>query len=305
MCKVLRRELHKLQNYKIKYVYYIRHSFFLEKYKLRETYKKLFGYSNYCIFLVKRLKGMIMIIPFKIGELYSRNDVYTILSVPEERQGGIWNTGYREYEDDFYVFSTIEGPGSTGHNYDNKFIGDDLLWYTKNSHSLKTKTIQEMLNREKNIYVFTRENNKDKFTYQGNARAKETKDGKPAMILWEFKDHREYHPQKAIEEVADGENYKEGSVKKITVNAYERNPVARKKCIDHYGCQCSICNFDFEQTYGEIGKEFIHVHHLVELSTIKGEYEVDPIEDLRPVCPNCHAMLHRRKPAYSIQEIKE
>ncbi|MDB9470225.1 hypothetical protein PN480_18680 [Dolichospermum circinale CS-1225] len=34
------------------------------------------------------------------------------------------------------------------------------------------------------------------------------------------------------------------------------------------------------------------------------EYEVDPIKDLRPVCPNCHAMIHRRLPPLSIDEIK-
>jgi 5-methylcytosine-specific restriction enzyme A len=62
---------------------------------------------------------------------------------------------------------------------------------------------------------------------------------------------------------------------------------------------------DFEKVYGEIGKGFIHVHHIVELSNIKSEYKVQPIEDLRPVCPNCHAMLHRKKPAYKIEELKE
>ena len=56
--------------------------------------------------------------------------------------------------------------------------------------------------------------------------------------------------------------------------------------------------------YGKIGEGFIHVHHLLELSVIKKEYKVDPINDLRPVCPNCHAMLHRKKPAYSIEELR-
>lgn len=62
---------------------------------------------------------------------------------------------------------------------------------------------------------------------------------------------------------------------------------------------------NFEERYGEIGKGFIHVHHEVEISTIGEDYEIDPIDDLKPVCPNCHAMLHKRKPAYSIDELKE
>lgn len=94
----------------------------------------------------------------------------------------------------------------------------------------------------------------------------------------------------------------EGAKKQITVNAYERNPKARKKCIQNYGFKCSVCEFDFEEVYGEIGKEYIHVHHLKSLSEISEEYEVDPINDLRPVCPNCHSMLHKAN--YSIEQLK-
>ena len=97
--------------------------------------------------------------------------------------------------------------------------------------------------------------------------------------------------------------YFEGTKRRIVVNAYERDNKARKKCIEHYGYKCVICNFDFEQYYGEIGKEFIHVHHLKSLAEIGEAYKVNPIDDLRPVCPNCHAMLHKRKPAYEVEEL--
>lgn len=97
----------------------------------------------------------------------------------------------------------------------------------------------------------------------------------------------------------------EGSKKQITVNAYERSSQARQDCINEYGYKCVICNFDFEKMYGEIGHNFIHVHHVKPLSEIDEQYKINPIEDLRPVCPNCHAMLHKRKPAYSIEEIQD
>ncbi len=96
----------------------------------------------------------------------------------------------------------------------------------------------------------------------------------------------------------------EGAKKKIIVNSYERNNKARRLCIKHYGVKCQVCNFDFEKTYGEIGKKFIHIHHLVRISDIKEEYMIDPIEDLRPVCPNCHAMLHKKEPPFTIEELK-
>ncbi len=89
------------------------------------------------------------------------------------------------------------------------------------------------------------------------------------------------------------------------VNIYERDPSHRKKCIEHYGYNCQICNFSFESKFGEIGKEFCHVHHIEPISETGGEYVVDPKEDLIPVCPNCHAMLHRRKPALKPKELRD
>lgn len=106
------------------------------------------------------------------------------------------------------------------------------------------------------------------------------------------------------EEVTEDVLY-EGARRRISVNAYERNPVARRKCIEHFGTRCIICGFDFEEVYGDIGQGFIHVHHLKSIADIGETYEVDPINDMRPVCPNCHAMIHRRSPAYSLEEVRD
>ncbi|HEV2149717.1 MAG TPA: HNH endonuclease [Longimicrobiaceae bacterium] len=101
------------------------------------------------------------------------------------------------------------------------------------------------------------------------------------------------------------DTYTEGAVKTVRVNRYERDEKARQTCIDHYGARCGVCKLDFKQRYGEVGDGFIHVHHLVPLAAVGGAYEVDPILDLRPVCPNCHAMLHRRTPEpYTIEELR-
>lgn len=96
----------------------------------------------------------------------------------------------------------------------------------------------------------------------------------------------------------------EGLKKTISVNAYERNGTARRQCIEHYGTICNICQFDFEAVYGNVGSGFIHVHHIVPLHVIDQSYKVDPISDLRPVCPNCHAMLHRGSTTLSIEELR-
>lgn len=109
----------------------------------------------------------------------------------------------------------------------------------------------------------------------------------------------------SADEIREPTGLLEGATKQVVVNAYERNSRARQACIAHYGSRCSVCDFDFGQVYGEIGRDFIHVHHLVPLSEIGKEYQIDPVQDLRPVCPNCHAMLHRRMPPLSVLELKE
>lgn len=102
-----------------------------------------------------------------------------------------------------------------------------------------------------------------------------------------------------------GVNFSEGAKKTIQVNAYERDKNARDACIAHWGERCQVCQFSFEDRYGQLGAGYIHVHHLTPLASIGKNYEVNPIEDLRPVCPNCHAMLHRRNPPLSIKDLRE
>lgn len=107
------------------------------------------------------------------------------------------------------------------------------------------------------------------------------------------------------EEIEEPQKYSEGAGKKIDVTVYERNIYARRKCVEHYGFDCNICGFSFEQAYGIFGKDYIHVHHIKPIAEIGREYEIDPIEDLRPVCPNCHAMIHSLKPPLSLSRVKE
>lgn len=105
------------------------------------------------------------------------------------------------------------------------------------------------------------------------------------------------------EEVVTPERYFDGASKKISVNSYERNSAAREKCIEYHGYVCAVCSFDFEKFYGEIGTNYIHVHHIVPLHEIKEEYEINPKTDLIPVCPNCHAMIHRSQ--LTVDELKQ
>ena len=100
------------------------------------------------------------------------------------------------------------------------------------------------------------------------------------------------------------EEHSEDAVHQVSVNVYERSDSARRACINHYGTNCAVCGLNFEGLYGPIGAGYIHVHHLVPLSDCGEGYKVDPVKDLRPICPNCHAMAHRRNPPYSVEELQ-
>ena len=98
----------------------------------------------------------------------------------------------------------------------------------------------------------------------------------------------------------------EGAVETTIVNRYERDRRGRSLCIAYYGYTCAACDQKLSELYGEVADRLIHVHHLVPLSTINAEYSLDPIHDLRPLCPNCHAVAHLRNAhPYSIGEIRE
>ncbi len=148
-------------------------------------------------------------------------------------------------------------------------------------------------------------NHMHEFGYQGIPRSvREIKD----EALLDFL----LHPHQIANDEAYDVDYPEnddklyeGALMKVNVNKYERNQKARRECVAKKGYQCLVCGRDFEATYGEIGKNFIHVHHLTPISTIGQEYELNVDTDLAPVCPNCHYMLHRKNPPYTIEELKD
>ncbi len=106
------------------------------------------------------------------------------------------------------------------------------------------------------------------------------------------------------DESASADAFPEGAATMVYVNRYERNPAARARCLGHYGLRCCVCNMSFAEDYGDLAASYIQVHHLKLLGDICEEYEVDPIRDLRPVCPNCHAVIHLMKPPMSIDEAR-
>jgi predicted HNH restriction endonuclease len=156
-----------------------------------------------------------------------------------------------------------------------------------------------LFNKREEYDLFLQDN-KDQGVY-------ENKETNTLTIRNRISSHSAYTPfainAPFLDDDADFVNVIEGAKCQITVNFYEREPKARNICIKKWGTNCSVCNINFGRDYGDIGNGFIHVHHLIPISSIKKEYKLNPEKDMRPVCPNCHAMLHRRNPPFSIDEL--
>lgn len=242
---------------------------------------------------------------FIVGKTYKRKDVFEVIGLPEIPKGGNWYTGCNKYKNDWFIFCNIGVTGRTGHDYNNQFAGDNLVWFGETGTKKEHPTIQSLISPPGKVYIFARASNREPFIYAGLGKAKSVEDISPVKIIWEFVYEDELQPIVLAEEVLDAQKYSEGATQQIFINVYERNPEARRKCIEHYGTSCYVCEFQLDRVYGKIGSGFIHVHHLKSISEIGQEYEVDPVEDLRPVCPNCHAMLHRKTPAYTIEELRD
>jgi 5-methylcytosine-specific restriction protein A len=107
------------------------------------------------------------------------------------------------------------------------------------------------------------------------------------------------------ETLSERREYFEGAVRQVLVNVFERDPIARDACLKRHGFRCAVCNMSFKERYGDIGEGFIHVHHKKPLAACRAAYRIDPVKDLVPVCPNCHAMLHTSDPPLYVEELRE
>lgn len=92
----------------------------------------------------------------------------------------------------------------------------------------------------------------------------------------------------------------------VLVNAYEQDPFSKLHCLQAHGTVCKVCSLDLERTYGKLGIDAIHVHFLPTKNGMNGGFILDPVRDLVPVCPTCHAMLHRgRDEPLRIEDLKQ
>lgn len=98
--------------------------------------------------------------------------------------------------------------------------------------------------------------------------------------------------------------YPEGAVTTVKTNRYERDRRNRNMAISIHGTSCAACGLDMGRHYGQVAVGYIEIHHTTPVSQLGPGYVIDPVRDLIPLCPNCHAVAHRRDPPYSAEEIQ-
>jgi len=249
----------------------------------------------------------------RAGGAYSRKDIWTKLRPGETfPTGGNWLTGYATEGSNLFIFANIGVPGKTGHDFPNQYDAatGKMVWYGKpNAHSAQP-TFIKLFEGTLNPQVFVRWDVDDPFfLYLGRATIEAYKDAidlgdgvSTIRLTLSFTDE-----DAMVNPPPEGlpDSGLEGGRVSVQVNKYERDPRLRTECIRAHGPICTICDFDFEAVFGELGRGYCHVHHVRPLSEVKHEHSVDPVKDLIPVCPNCHAMLHARTPALTPNQLRE
>lgn len=143
--------------------------------------------------------------------------------------------------------------------------------------------------------IATKEAEKERIKQERKEQRQKEKDKKKDSATSSIDTPKEHITRKGvkIKEQELDDNQREGAITQVNITRRERNPKLREACLKKYGYVCQCCGIDFEKIYGEIGREYIEVHHLFPISQTEGEHEVDPEKDLVPLCSNCHSMIHR------------
>lgn len=102
--------------------------------------------------------------------------------------------------------------------------------------------------------------------------------------------------------------FPEGKIVERTHKARERNSqvifLAKEKFKKENGkLFCQVCGFDFEKTYGNIGKDFIEGHHTIAVSEMSAQHTTK-VEDIAMLCSNCHKMIHKKRPWLTMSDIQ-
>ena len=189
-----------------------------------------------------------------------------------------------EYKKDF-IFKPIDLSIKLSGNTTRPFLYEKGHAFGKEyslSKRLDENEITNDLNKILNLYSL--------LNYRGGIDSDTTEDDyKPAEGITTLKELRQYKTHRRIERTTDNS----------------------RKVKRELGYTCQACGFNFKNKYGKLSlnkkkEEFIEAHHIRQIQDLpEGEVVEFNIDDFAVLCSNCHRMVHRKNPPYSIDEIKK
>lgn len=116
--------------------------------------------------------------------------------------------------------------------------------------------------------------------------------------------HEATIPRGGVEAPDEFAGAPEGAKTIQVVNAYERNEKNRRAVLELRGYRCQACDVLLEDRYGQIAKNYAHVHHTKPISQVGDGYLPNLEDDFAVLCPNCHSIAHRRSPPLTVAELQ-
>lgn len=244
-------------------------------------------------------------IPFEIGKTYTRGEISKLL---QSKDSNIRNGVFRPKGRDFIIIFVTENKTKDRTQYKDHLAGDLLLWEGQKSGRTDSDIIRHLEDRKELLLMyrlFRKERLDYSFLYVGRLLYITHRKGSPSNFQFRLLDYGHVpDPMDDREEITwNPIEGPEGKQIMHDVSGYERSRRLRDAALSFWGTSCSICGFNFSTTYGDIGKGYAEVHHVIPLSETKSERITDPTKDLVVVCSNCHSMLHIRKPAMRPEEL--
>jgi hypothetical protein len=124
---------------------------------------------------------------FERGQRYTRAEVATLIALPgHRRSGGNWTTGYDSWDGEAFIFCNVGTTGRTGHDYPNRWIGDELEWHGKTNSHREQAAIRRMLDGGTNVHIFWRSDDREPFEYAGKGKPAKVFDCVPVKVHWRF-----------------------------------------------------------------------------------------------------------------------
>jgi len=130
----------------------------------------------------------------------------------------------------------------------------------------------------------------------------------PSRPIISTKAHVSVPPKLEPQDEDDESRFPEGTASYAKHRILERDhaiaKLAKQRRISEAGTlACDVCGFDFERTYGSLGRGYIEAHHTVPVATLAGKRKT-LFGELALVCSNCHRMLHTGDKLLSISELR-